>query len=170
MSNFASKRHFDPFSLDFTILQRALGLLAWNSRFPPNLGVKILFYNFNPLKALPCTERHVSTHERSKSVQGSDLCKWARTPKKQLKRDILWQCWVLLGAEQGNPSKLKICRGRAGPNVITGAKPHLDRKSGSWSPDTLKSAFLGLMAVTFTTVLHYSADCEITANSVLHCN
>jgi len=37
----------------------------------------------------------------------------------------------------------KYLQGRAGPNVITGAKPHLDRKSGSWSPDTLKSAFSG---------------------------
>ena len=27
---------------------------------------------------------------------------------------------------QGTPSKLNICRGRAGPNVITGANRHLD--------------------------------------------
>ena len=52
----------------------------------------------------------------------------------------------IAGGEQGNPSKLKICRGRPGPNVITGANSHLDRKSGSWSPGTLKSAFSGLMA------------------------
>ncbi len=52
----------------------------------------------------------------------------------------------IAGGEQGNSSKLKICRGRADRNVITGAKPHLDRKLGSWSPDTLKSAFSGLMA------------------------
>ena len=55
----------------------------------------------------------------------------------------------IAGGEQGNPSKLKICRGRAtraGPNLITGANPHLDLKSGFWSPDTMKSAFSGLMA------------------------
>ncbi len=52
----------------------------------------------------------------------------------------------IAGGEQGNPSKLKICRGRAGPKVITGANLHLARKSGSWSPDTLKFAFSGLMA------------------------
>ena len=52
----------------------------------------------------------------------------------------------IAGGEQGNPPNQKICGGRRGPNVITGAKPHLDRKSGSWSPDTLKSAFSGLMA------------------------
>ncbi len=92
------KRHFDPFLPDLTILQRAWGFLAWNSRFSPKVRGKIFFYNSNPLKALPCTKRHVLTHERSKSVEGSDLCRWARTPpKKQLKRDIPWQLWVLLG-------------------------------------------------------------------------
>ena len=36
--------------------------------------------------------------------------------------------------------------GLPGPNLITGANPHLDRKLESWSSDTLKSAFSGLMA------------------------
>ncbi len=52
----------------------------------------------------------------------------------------------IAGGEQGNPPQVNTCRGRAGPNVITGANPHLDPKSGSGSPDTLKSAFSGLMA------------------------
>ncbi len=72
----------------------------------------------------------------------------------------------IAGGEQGKPSKLKICRVRAGPNVITGANPHLNRKSGSWSPDTPKSAYSGLMAVTLTTVLHYRADCDSTGTIV----
>ena len=97
--------------------------------FPPKLGVTIFFYNFNLQKALSCTKTRLMTHKRSKSVRGSDLCGRARTPKKNKKITKKGHSMTMLGiaggGEQGNPSKLKICRGRAGPNVITGAKPHL---------------------------------------------
>ena len=69
------RRHFDPFLFDFTMRQRALGFWLEFRVFPPKLGVKIFFYNSNPSKALPYTKTRLMTHQRSKSVQGSDLCR-----------------------------------------------------------------------------------------------
>ncbi len=52
----------------------------------------------------------------------------------------------IAGGEQGNPMRLKFFLGTVVPNVMADANFDVDRKSGSWSPDTLKSAFSGLMA------------------------
>jgi len=68
VSNFSPKNVIlTIFLLDLRFWQRALGLLAWISGFSPKIRVKIFFYNSNPQKALLCTQRHASTHERSKS-------------------------------------------------------------------------------------------------------
>ncbi len=50
------------------------------------------------------------------------------------------------GGERGNPIGLKFFLDPAGANVMADASFGVDRTQGSWSPDTLKSAFSGLMA------------------------
>ena len=106
--------------------------------FPPKLGVKIFFYNSNPQKALPYAKTRLLTHERSKSVQGSDLWRRARTPKKKHKNKKTKKVRHLTmlgisGGEQGYPIGLKFFGGTVGPNVMADDHPDDYRTSVSWA-------------------------------------
>jgi len=79
----------------------SIGFMAWISCFPPKIRVRICFYNFNPQRHF-LARNHVFWH-----MNGQNWCRvWpvqvSKNHKKtyELKRDILWQCWVLLGGVQ----------------------------------------------------------------------
>ena len=52
------------------------------------------------------------------------------------------------------------------PNVIIHAKFHVDRLRGFWAGGPPKVPFPILIGTTLTTVLHYRADCDNTANGI----
>ena len=51
------------------------------------------------------------------------------------------------------------------PNVIIHAKFHVDRLRGFWVAAPPKVPFPILIGTTFTTVLHYRADCDYITES-----
>ncbi len=71
------------------------------------------------------------SHEQSKSVQASDLCGRARTPKKKTKKGRHLTMLGVAGGAKGYPIGLKFLWVSFYPNVVADANLEVDRTSGS---------------------------------------